>query len=858
MKDTVLAEILDWSITLPGWQRDALRRVFVNGSTTDADVRDLTELCKSAHGLSPAREADPVLEAHMPIAGAAAGPVTLSAVTHVAGVNALAPDQTIKFGPQLTAVYGDNGAGKSGYFRILKAACRARAAEQILGNVVSGEAPLKAKATIRFQVGGVDAQHSWEPGARDSALSAISVFDSLCAPIYLRDKTDVAFRPFSLDVFDRLSTTCNGVRSALDFEQRQLASLPTAAVTLPEGTKARSLVDGLTALTSVDEVRSLATLSALDQDRLKTLRALELDARATDPKQRSRELTQRASRVTALADHVQTIYATFESTRITDVPRLSGLVSAARQAVTELRASALGGDLVAGTGEAAWKAMWDAAVTFVATTGGSPIFPTLAPGSRCPLCQEVLPDDARDRIRHFAEFVSSNVQALLTALEVELEQALSALKMAVGRKDTDLVIEEMASDEGDLADEVKAAMSMAVQVQLALSVSSRRSVDLRLPASPEDRLRRLVEGYRERARQLVTEGSLMSGAQAAELKELDAREKLGSQLLPVLDIIERKKRLAVYTQCIGETSTTAITKKSTALTKQLVTEKLREAFQQELVSLEFTDLSVEIRAAGGAKGAFYHQILFTNAPGVTVTTVLSEGESRTLSLAAFLTELSTAPAKSTIIFDDPVSSLDHIWRSRIARRLVKEAKARQVIVFTHDLLFLRLLVDGANDRGIECTNQYLLRVNENSAGVSSADLPWIAMNIKQRIGWLNSHWQTADKLYRKADVDGYQRDAAYILGRLREAWEQGVSEVLLNGVVERFRQSIETRRVDSLHDITLADCQDVETGMAYCSRWMVGHAAAAADATPFPQPPEVKQGIDALAAWVERIRKRRQ
>ena len=60
---------------------------------------------------------------------------------HHKGVNALAEDQTLKFAPGLTIVYGDNGAGKTGYIRILKQACRARGQEEILGNVVSGALP---------------------------------------------------------------------------------------------------------------------------------------------------------------------------------------------------------------------------------------------------------------------------------------------------------------------------------------------------------------------------------------------------------------------------------------------------------------------------------------------------------------------------------------------------------------------------------------------------------------------------------------------------------------------------------------------------------------------------------------------
>jgi hypothetical protein len=857
MKENVLAEILEWSKALPEWQRDALRRVFVTGSTTADDVRELAELCKAAHGLSSAKAADPLTENHMQIPGPSAGPVTLAALTHVAGVNALAPNQTITFGPQLTIVYGNNGAGKSGYTRVLKAACRARAAEAILGNVVSSGVPLKAKANIRFVVGSAETAYPWEATApREPSLGAVSVFDSLSAPVYLKDKTDVAFRPFGLDVFDRLSTACNDVRARLDGERQQLAAVPSAVITLSEGTKARALVDGLTALTNVEDVNKFAELSQEELGRLKTLQELELDARATDPKRRSRELGQRSARLIASTEHLEAIYSAFSSPSIEKVRRLSGEVAGARKALAELRTATLSGDLLVGTGEPVWKALWDAAIAFASATSGPPVFPALAQGSRCPLCQEILPPDAKARIKHLAEFAASRVQVTLTSAEAGLETAMAALRLSVDRADVTLAIDELAADDPQLAERVREAMSVAAQVQLGLSVSVTTKVPA-LPASPATALRRVAEGYTERAKQLSSEGSAMTAAQTAELKELVARQNLATQLEQVKDTIERKKRLAVYGQCIAEASTTGITRKSTALTKQLVTDKLRAAFQGELASLQFTHVSVEIRAAGGSRGTFYHQLVFANAPTVSVTTVLSEGESRTLSLAAFLTELSTAPTRSTIIFDDPVSSLDHIWRERIASRLVAEAKTRQVIVFTHDLLFLRLLVDGAKREAIDCFNQYLTRIDENKAGVSSADLPWVAMNVKERLGWLNNHWQAADKHARNSEVDAFQKDAAYILGRLREAWEQGVSEVLLNGVVERFRLAIETRKVDPLHDITQADCDQVESGMTFCSRWMAGHDAAAADGAPFPTSAEIKKRIDDFGTWVDAIRKRR-
>ena len=48
--------------------------------------------------------------AHVP-GGTAGAPVSLVSIFHYRGVNALAEDQTHKFGPGVTVVYDDNGAG---------------------------------------------------------------------------------------------------------------------------------------------------------------------------------------------------------------------------------------------------------------------------------------------------------------------------------------------------------------------------------------------------------------------------------------------------------------------------------------------------------------------------------------------------------------------------------------------------------------------------------------------------------------------------------------------------------------------------------------------------------------------------
>ncbi len=205
MPDTILSEILAWSQQRPLWQRDALRRLLTTGSLGASDIDELVSLCKAPIGLSSYSAPRVLTGDHLAITDQEAAAVSLVSITHHRGVNALTPEQVLSFGPGLTIVYGQNTAGKSGYTRILKRACRSRFTEDILGDVLSGQTPMKAQATIRFRCNGAETPFVWTPdGPPAKALAAVNVFDSHCVPVYLGEKTDVAFRPFGLDVFDRL------------------------------------------------------------------------------------------------------------------------------------------------------------------------------------------------------------------------------------------------------------------------------------------------------------------------------------------------------------------------------------------------------------------------------------------------------------------------------------------------------------------------------------------------------------------------------------------------------------------------------------------------------------------------------
>jgi len=862
----VFQEILEWSLDRPIWQRDALRRLVMNGELSDEDIISLTEICKSAHGLAEPQETDPLAKEHIPDRAAGAVPVSLVSIFHHRGVNALAEDQTLKFAPGLTVVYGDNGAGKTGYIRILKSACRARGQERILGNVVSGTSPLAPVVAIKYKVGTEPEPREWVGTGEDEFVSRVSVFDTQCAAVYLTEKTDVAFRPFGLDLFDKLVQACKAVRTKLENEQRAWASseLPVIRTQIPAGTAVAKFLDNISSLTKSDAVQAFSNLSGEENARLVLLEKSLLDLQANDPDKLIRQLTLLDGRVQALVQHLKNVELTLS------VEAAAALFTARtedrhkREEAKRLREVTFPEGMLAGTGSEEWTAMWDSARQFsqeLAYPGKE--FPVVEVGAHCVLCRQDLEQAAAHRLKQFETFVTSTTERELQSMKnnfVRLRKEFTELRTTT--EAVEETLKEIRIEHEAIADVITAALatneSRRMAVVAALVDDKDFTADIPVLVSVVRETEALAEEIEARIKTLRTRATDETRKRmTAEAQELRARKLLATHQQTVLDDIERRKKYAACGLCIEETKTHSITQKSSTVTKTVVSQRLKHSFSDELQNLSFNHIEVELKELGGTDGVFYHKLVFTRAPGVDLPKVVSEGEQRCLSIAAFFAELSTTDEQSGIVFDDPVSSLDYQWRQGVARRLVQEAETRQVIVFTHDVVFLLLLKQFANELTIEQFDQHV-RFLSKGAGVCSEELPWVALPINKKIGYLKKNWQSADKLSRDGHQDAYEKEAQYLYGLLREAWERALEEVLLGGLVERFRPNIQTQQVTQIADITAEDCNKVETAMTKCSKWLAGHAQAPAARAPVPGPTELKDDIDALEKWVAAIRKRRQ
>ncbi|MBK7923173.1 MAG: AAA family ATPase [Gemmatimonadetes bacterium] len=865
----VLQEILAWSQKRPAWQRDALRRLVASGDLTEKDIAEFALMLQGEKGIvlkEAAPAPTPLAAEHLALPAAGDPPVVLGGLRDLANVNALAEKQTLTFAPTgLTVVYGNNGAGKSGYVRVLKRICRARApGAGIKRNVfkADGKAP---SGTIVFRIGAEVREVPWVDGAGSPPeLGAISVFDSACASVYVEDKTEVAYRPLGLDLLSKLATACDRVKRVLQDAITALDGKRFAPVGFAADGAVAKFLAGLNTTTTAAQIDQVAVLSQAERERMNQLRVQIAEIDLEGPAKRSAELRNRAGRFKALAKELTSIGERF-------TPEVEAGLKAAVVANQEAAAAVAVASAVSfrdqplpSVGTPVWKRLWDAAREFSTREAyKDQPYPNVAGDAVCVLCQQPLAEAARDRLTAFERFVQDRSQAAATEavrMLATLKQSLDGASVAVTGQAT---VEELGAPGTELRDAidafVKSAADRKLAIQGGLSANDWARVTA-LAVNPAPQLTALAEAAEKEA--AANDAANQPAGKVVLQKELDAlaeRDRLFNERAHVVDEVKRLVLRAKLVDCQTDTETNAITRKSTELTKASVSDALCSTFATELKALGLSHLSVVLDPTGGAKGTLYHRVEIKRDDGVGVDgveEVLSEGEQRCIALAAFLAELSTQTSPSAIVLDDPVSSLDHERREVIARRLVQEAKSRPVIIFTHDLVFLLTLERIAGKEGAPFAGRQLRR-SSVSVGEVTDDLPWYGLPVKRRIGYLKELQVRLAKQHKEGEVDLYRAGTERLYGLLRESWERGVEEVWLNEAVLRFGREVQTQRLRKVLDITPEDFKALENGMDRCSTYNAGHDAPAEVNLPVPGPAELLTDIGALEMWIDGIRKRR-
>jgi ABC-type transport system involved in cytochrome c biogenesis ATPase subunit len=860
-----LKEITDWVMGLPYWEQLAFDRIVSGGALQDGDYEELLHYLLEDNGLAQPRSPRPTLRFPKLTeeGGHEAIPPRLLAIEKLRSVNALAPDQRLEFGPQITAIYGANGAGKSGYVRVLASAGFTRGDRDVLPDVTQNSvAAGPSLATI--VIDDADGQHEieYKVGEPCADLASVQVFDSTSVRVHLTGKNNLAFSPAQLELLTDLARVTDEVRLRLK-QQIMARSLPHHFSLLFQGTsRVSDLVAGLGEGTDEQALLALANLTSCDVEHISELDLEIARLKTMDVTQQRSELVRRKADLERLVTNLKAIsqgLADGVLGLVSQCIRDSRECEKAIEALSTARFQIAGLSLV---GSARWRRFVDAAAELAdaESEASRGVYPQ--PDSVCLLCHQPLSAEAQHHLISLWAYLKSDAQERLT----RSHQSMADLRERVESLNLDVFSERFLAY-GYLEQkhpEVKDRVVLWLSAARARRDAVTNSIDGSDPALPVPSLSGVHELLPDSIIEEVSrEISALAGddptpqvnALIAELLELQHRQVLSNHIDEILQYVHRAK-WAAKARAIGG-NTKHITAKYNQLFNALVTQQYVELFKEKLSALE-RPLRVRVQTIG-KKGQAIKQLVVDvgAAPGGKVPSldkVLSEGEKRAVALADFLTEVELDPGSGCIVLDDPVTSLDLEWRILVAALLGQQAMVRQVVIFTHDLPFLYHLVDYCTHNAVEIRTHWVQRQNDAPGHVFLDNSPALESDYRKAT--------RARDLYAACkDLGGEEQERLLREGfaALRTCYEALIIFELLNAVVIRFSERISVGR---LREIAW-DEQIIESVVEkheLLSRLMEGHLHSDPMSAPRPTPKTLLSEIecfDGLRKQVTQAKKRK-
>lgn len=818
-----------WGKTLPRWQHFLLSKLAATVELTDESLDEVFAEWLIDQGLSGPSTVRVTLDMALPQFQSAAPAVvsTLTSMAAVSGVNALAVGETLSFGPKLTVVYGPNGAGKSGYARVLKSACFTRSKDTgILGDVKLAKSKQpKPTATFSFDDGSSVTFVHQEPCQR--LRDRFAVFDSTCVRVHLDDRKAFQIMPYLFDVFPRMVTAFGKLQTKLRDEIARRTPMVDKFAIQGSASEVATALETLTAQTNLTRLKELAVFGDTETARLQAIEQKLTELRTTVPEEIIKKNEQRMVDLNTVKASIAALATSVESATVTNISATAIQIGSLIEKSAALSATQFGEEPVQPIGTHAWRDLLSAAIAYNSEAYPENTFPAEVDDARCVLCHQVLDAGSADRLARFYQMVTSDVEGQLASAR----KTMAGYRAALNKVNLIFFAQESAARrtvqeldavlDADIAGHVEGFRLVIEALTHAVENASDPGLSVLAYDAVSERVADLVERLQQENEKLgLSDPKALIDALLLEQQFLYDRLRLAGQYDNIVAAVEDLKWVVKANQCLRDFPTIQreVTSKQKALATEIVAQGFIARFTENCTALRLA-LPLQFRFAGEA-GNTDRKIEISNAGMASIdpSRVLSEGEQTAAAIADFLTEIEFNGACAGVVFDDPVTSMDHVRKELIAQRLVDEASRRQVIVFTHDILFTNYLATAAEDKGVAFAGRTVWR--------DEADVP----GAIDRLAFPHEHYEgaahdRAKKYFEAARklAGEPQRDALEkACGSLRTAYEDFIQRKLFHNVVRRWRENITFTLNQVFFDEAIA--LRVHARMAVLSRYIDAHS----------------------------------
>lgn len=626
---------------------------------------------------------------------------------------------------------------------------------------------------------------------------------------------------------------------------------------MPDGTQVKEVLSLPPSQAVLSQLETLGKWTADDDEEASQIRK-KLDA---DPVIRLTRFQQYKLMLAKLDGEIKSLWTSLDDDAIKSLNNKKLAAKTAKEAA-DLAAKDFGEAEIhlPGTGGDAWRQLFVYAKRYSEVAYPDQQAPVIESDSRCVLCQQELDEPSKIRFISFENFIQSTAAQEARNKENELLQARQAFSQILPRTAGEIphLLAGFEAENPSLIQTLTSCFQAAsarlseIKPQLDAEIISTEGLSA-LPADPSSAIAEVTKTLDDEiaALEKAIEDRSIFDKLAADLDELHARKALHDRLDDFLNCIRAKMLHQALEGCIEGCKTTEISRKGGVARKLYISKEFETQLATEIGFLDLGHIPFKV-AERNERGHHMLGVKIDASKSHKPSKVLSQGEHRALALTCFLTEVATVPGHDGIIVDDPVSSLDHRRRRLVAQRLVKEAEKRQVIVFTHDLVFLHELELAAAQEQVPTALHSIRKTNEGFGHVMESTAPWPAMSLKDRFIHLNGA-VTAIRQLQDMDSDDYKNAVMQYYKDLRDTWERFVEEALFYEVVQRFDLGVQTMRLSAV-EVTDEDCKAVFFNMSKASEYC--HDEAQAVQRPFPKPQELEADLTTLRELTKVIRNR--
>ncbi|MEK4871230.1 AAA family ATPase [Niallia sp. FSL W8-1348] len=266
-------------------------------------------------------------------------------------------------------------------------------------------------------------------------------------------------------------------------------------------------------------------------------------------------------------------------------------------------------------------------------------------------------------------------------------------------------------------------------------------------------------------------------------------------------------------------STNTITKKAKEAFKDLVEENYVTIFKKYCKELKVRDVEVKLKPQ---KGKTFRS-KYVAEEKFKITDIMSEGEQKAIAMAEFATDLKMRKNYNTVIFDDPVTSLDYKRTENFAKLIYNLSKDRQVIVYTHNILFYYFLYNQCeSDKNTENKFYKVDSYDQNNKGLVSESFSGRLDSIGDLKKKINGYKQKIENKNCIGDELEYNISLAYT--EIRTWCELIVEEGFFKSIIRRYEPNIRFTKLSDIDGSFIYELETVTDLFNRSCRWMIGHS----------------------------------